>query len=108
QILGDNWGSSDAYWLLGDFTGDGSVNLADLQVLGDNWGTGTGSDLKFDEALQQLGLSIPEPNAGVLLLIAVSLLIARASEVRCRSASHVPAGDSADNCPRASPVKNHD
>ncbi|MCC6681536.1 MAG: PEP-CTERM sorting domain-containing protein, partial [Phycisphaeraceae bacterium] len=85
QILGDNWGSSDAYWLLGDFTGDGSVNLADLQVLGDNWGTGTGTgtDLAFADALRLAGLSLPEPSSIILLLVlSAGLCRRRASGVQ--------------------------
>ncbi len=67
QILGDHWQASGVTWAQGDFTGDRVVNLADLQVLGDFWGFGIGADLSFDEALQLVGLSIPEP--GVLSLM---------------------------------------
>ncbi|MCC6681143.1 MAG: heparin lyase I family protein [Phycisphaeraceae bacterium] len=75
QILGDHWMDSDVTWAQGDVTGDRMVNLADLQVLGDNWGLGVGADLSFDEAMQLVGLSIPEP--GALSLMLGALLLAR-------------------------------
>ncbi len=81
QILGDHWQSGDAYWLIGDFTGDGVVNLADLQVLGDHWGYGVSPDMTFDQALRQLGLSIPEPAVGFYLVIGVILLGCRTTTV---------------------------
>ncbi|MCC6682569.1 MAG: PEP-CTERM sorting domain-containing protein [Phycisphaeraceae bacterium] len=67
QILGDNWQAGNAIWDLADFTGDGVVNLGDLQILGDNWGFGTGPDLSLDEALDLVGLAIPEPTSLMLL-----------------------------------------
>ncbi len=69
QILGDNWQASVATWAMADFTDDGTVNLADLQIIGDNWGYGTSSDLSFDEALAQVGITIPEPTSLVLLAL---------------------------------------
>ncbi len=80
QILGDHWQSTSATWATGDFTGDGVVNLADLQILGDNWGFGASSDMAFDQALQQLGLNVPEPAslAVVLLLMGGCLRRTRA------------------------------
>ncbi|MCC6681946.1 MAG: exo-alpha-sialidase [Phycisphaeraceae bacterium] len=77
QILGDNWLSGGADWDLADFNGDGVVNLADLQIIGDNWGFGTTPDVSFDQAMQQSGLTLPEPGALSLLAMAVSGLILR-------------------------------
>ncbi|MCC6681144.1 MAG: heparin lyase I family protein [Phycisphaeraceae bacterium] len=74
QILGDHWLDSGVTWAQGDVTGDRMVNLADLQVLGDFWGFGIGADLSFDEALELVGLSIPEP--GVLSLMLGAWLLA--------------------------------
>ncbi len=77
QILGDNWQSTSAHWGKADFTGDGEVNLADLQILGDNWGYGTGGDLAFDEALQLVGIAIPEPTVVALLAAGLPLMLRR-------------------------------
>ncbi|MCC6682352.1 MAG: PEP-CTERM sorting domain-containing protein [Phycisphaeraceae bacterium] len=74
QILGDNWQSTTATWSEADFTGDGKVDLADLQIIGDNWGYGTSLDLDFNEALQQVGVTIPEPTSVILLLTGVLML----------------------------------
>ncbi len=67
QILGDNWSSTDASWDSGDLNGDGRVNLSDLQLLGDHWGAGGSPDLSFDQAVERVGVSIPEPSALILL-----------------------------------------
>ncbi|MCC6681036.1 MAG: exo-alpha-sialidase [Phycisphaeraceae bacterium] len=61
QILSNNWLSGSANRNQADFNGDGVVNLADLQILGDHWGSGTTLDIRFDQALQQSGLAVPEP-----------------------------------------------
>ncbi|MCC6682996.1 MAG: hypothetical protein IT445_19015 [Phycisphaeraceae bacterium] len=74
QILGDNWQSGAAQWSQADFTGDGVVNLADLQIIGDNWGFGAAADIGYDEALQSLGLAVPEP-ASLLLILPAWLLL---------------------------------
>ncbi len=66
QILGDHWGDSGIHWSAGDFNNDGQVNLADLQILGDHWGDGGSTDISFDQALAQLGLSIPEPTTATV------------------------------------------
>ncbi len=70
QILGDNWQATETKWATADFNGDSIVNLADLQIVGDNWGFGVGADLAFDQALNLVGLSIPEPTSLVLLSMA--------------------------------------
>ncbi|MCC6681035.1 MAG: exo-alpha-sialidase [Phycisphaeraceae bacterium] len=77
QILGDHWLSGSADWNQADFNGDGVVNLADLQILGDHWGSGTTLDIRFDQALQQSGLAVPEPGALCMLVAAASGLILR-------------------------------
>ncbi len=77
QILGDNWQSGDACWVLGDFTGDGEVTLADLQVLGDHWGYGVSSDITFDQALQLVGLNIPEPALWMLMSLGAIAVMRR-------------------------------
>ncbi|MCC6683054.1 MAG: hypothetical protein IT445_19320 [Phycisphaeraceae bacterium] len=77
QILGDNWQSATANWGTADFTWDGLVNLADLQIIGDNWGYGTGPDLSFDEAVERVGIVIPEPTTIALLGLTLPLLLRR-------------------------------
>ncbi len=71
NILGDHWGTSGAYWSMGDFTGDGQVNLADLQIIGDHWNPASG-DLAGIAAT-----FIPEPAALSLLLLLSTALIRR-------------------------------
>ncbi len=69
QILGDHWQESGAGLSGGDFNDDGITNLADLQVLGDNWGAGVGTDISFQDALNTLGIDIPEPATAIVLLL---------------------------------------
>ena len=39
DIVGANWGKSDMSWDEGSFDGDGAVDIVDLDILGANWGS---------------------------------------------------------------------
>ncbi|MCC6680894.1 MAG: exo-alpha-sialidase [Phycisphaeraceae bacterium] len=80
QILGDHWGDSGVHWSAGDFNNDGLVNLADLQILGDHWGQNGAPDLSFAQALEQVGLTIPEPAAAIVLSLGGLVLPRRAPQ----------------------------
>ncbi|MCC6680954.1 MAG: endonuclease/exonuclease/phosphatase family protein [Phycisphaeraceae bacterium] len=69
QILGDNWQQSGIGVAGGDFNDDGITNLSDLQILGDNWGAGVAADLSFQDALNRLGIDVPEPTTALSLLL---------------------------------------
>ncbi len=61
------WTGSPNTWSGGDFTADGKVDAADLNVLGLNWQAST----------PLAAQAVPEPAAGMLLLLALSALASR-------------------------------
>ncbi len=79
QTIADHWLSTNANWSTGDFNFDGIVNLADLQILGDNWHYGFSGDLSFDQALQMVGLQLPEPGTLGITFSALPLLLRRSA-----------------------------
>jgi hypothetical protein len=87
--LATAWQTS-GFWSNGDFDYTGTVDVNDLGILASNWQIGVGAPLTptarpwaFADALASLGLpaaTVPEPAAGVLLVLG-SLALAR----RCRT-----------------------
>ena len=72
DILGQNYGKTDAVWEDGDFNGDKAVNLLDLDILGRHYGQ------------CQDGGAVPEPATLSLLALGASLPLFR----RKRFTSH--------------------
>jgi len=66
-ILTENWGQTNANWLMGDFNEDGVIGPADAAILTANWGYGMG------EAAQ----STPQPSPVVLRCARPWTLLAR-------------------------------
>ncbi|MBN2217110.1 MAG: PEP-CTERM sorting domain-containing protein [Pirellulales bacterium] len=57
-VLAENWGKSNANWVMGDFNKDGSVGAADAAILAANWGEGTTESNP-----------VPEPSTLVLAIL---------------------------------------
>lgn len=81
--VGLNWLDTNATWIEGDFNYSGTVDVLDMYLFSLNWQMGVGAPLSvsFDDALQNLGLSvsfdsmtIPEPaGMGAIALLACAL-----------------------------------
>ncbi len=67
DFIGNNWARSVG-WGLGDFNGSGVVDLVDLDFIGTNFGF---------MATPPSAPAVPEPTAGVLLLLSVGVLARR-------------------------------
>ena len=75
NILGANWGLAGATYLDGDFDQDGTVGLSDLNILGANWSASTTSTLALASAPSA---SVPEPSALGLALLGLAGIYRRA------------------------------
>lgn len=66
--LAANFGAADQTWGHGDFNGDGLINTIDVGLLAGNWPGGPSSP-QLVGLLDDLGLQVPEPAAGVCVLL---------------------------------------
>jgi hypothetical protein len=64
-----NYDQQGKNWLLGDFNGDGKVNIADLGILLTNYDRSQGMpDLEQLFLQYGIGVTTPEPSSAILLL----------------------------------------
>jgi hypothetical protein len=78
NVLASNFGFGIRNWSGGDFNGDSLVNLLDFNLLAGNFGLSAGADGVVDASdWSALAAAIPEPSAGLPLVLAVTCLRAR-------------------------------
>jgi hypothetical protein len=86
QIMQRGWGKANVSWGLGDFNEDGLVNTADFRLLYANVGlradgtmsaTAAADRAAMAGAAAAMGVEVPEPGLGGVVVVAVGWVVAR-------------------------------
>jgi hypothetical protein len=77
NCLAGNFGQSGRTWVQGDFNYDGTVNLIDFNLLAANFGLSAAAGSVSPDDWSRLAASVPEPSAGILMLLTAPPLLRR-------------------------------